>query len=102
MRHEILEKYLLDIEKAIQSLECYIEKYEEEFLNNERVNPRIRLRFKNGYLLEINEAIVVESQSLSHLAYRYHFQKEKNDLIFRYDNTPHFPHLDGFPHHLHN
>ena len=32
---------------------------------------------------------------------RYHFQDQQNNLIFRYDNTPHFPNLKTFPHHKH-
>lgn len=33
--------------------------------------------------------------------YRYHFQDERSRLIFRYDNTQHFPGLKHFPHHKH-
>nr|WP_253881088.1 MULTISPECIES: DUF6516 family protein [Microcystis] len=35
------------------------------------------------------------------LDYRYHFQDEQNNLVFRYDSTPHFPNLSTFPHHKH-
>ena len=28
-------------------------------------------------------------------------QDEKNNLVFRYDNAPHFPEIDTFPHHKH-
>jgi hypothetical protein len=35
------------------------------------------------------------------LDYRYHCQDGKNSLVFRYDNTPHFPDLVSFPHHKH-
>ncbi|MEA3436034.1 MAG: DUF6516 family protein, partial [Thermodesulfobacteriota bacterium] len=38
---------------------------------------------------------------LNHLGYRYHFQDKQNNLVFRYDNTPHFPDIEGFPHHKH-
>jgi hypothetical protein len=36
-----------------------------------------------------------------HLGYRYHFQDGDKSLVFRYDNTPHFPGLKSFPHHKH-
>jgi hypothetical protein len=52
--------------------------------------------------LELNEAVIVEAGHIKHLGYRYHFQTPKNDLVFRYDNTPHFPKLNNFPHHKHN
>lgn len=54
-----------------------------------------------GYLLEINEAVVVEADNLVSLDYRYHCQDAQNHLLFRYDNTPHFPALSSFPHHKH-
>ena len=73
----------------------------EEVISPERVNLRIRLRFEQGHLLEINEAAIVEEDSLVLLDYRYHCQDDQSRLIFRYDSTPHFPGLSSFPHHKH-
>ena len=102
MLHEILSDYLEKVTQAI--LQCryaYVERYVEEILTPERVNLRIRFRFDQGHLLEVNEAVVVEDNSLVSLDYRYHCQDENNRLIFRYDSTPHFPDLSSFPHHKH-
>jgi hypothetical protein len=33
--------------------------------------------------------------------YAYHYQAADGSMIFRYDNTPHFPTLSSFPHHKH-
>ena len=102
MLHEVLASYLKTVEQTIH--ECrhaYVEHYVEEILTAERVNLRIRLRFENGHLLEINEAAVIEGDSLNPLDYRYHCQDSNNRLIFRYDSTPHFPGLPSFPHHKH-
>ena len=33
--------------------------------------------------------------------YSYHYQGANASLIFRYDDTPHFPALPQFPHHKH-
>ena len=102
MLHEILSDYLEKVTRAIlQCRDAYVERYVEEILTQERVNLRIRLRFDQGHLLEINEAVVVEDNSLVSLDYRYHCQDENNRLIFRYDSTPHFPDLSSFPHHKH-
>jgi len=102
MLHDILSQYLGDIEDSIRRLEsANIERYEEEVLTSSRANLRIRVRFLSGHLLEVNEAIVIEADQLKHLGYRYHFQDQQNNLIFRYDNTPHFPDLKSFPHHKH-
>lgn len=102
MLHETLTDYLRKIEQAV--LRCrnvYVERYVEEILTPERVNLRIRLRFEAGHLPEINEAVVVEDGALVSLDYRHHCQDGRNQLIFRYDSTPHFPDLPGFPHHKH-
>ncbi|MGB3613130.1 MAG: DUF6516 family protein [Elainellaceae cyanobacterium] len=80
---------------------AYVERYVEEVLTPKRANLRIRIRFEQGHLLEISEAVVVAENELSWLDYRYHCQDAQNQLLFRYDSTPHFPNLPGFPHHKH-
>lgn len=102
MPHSLLAAYLNDIEQAIADCKtAYIERYIEEILTLERANLRIRIRFVEGYLLEINEAITVVDERLISLDYRYHCPNQQNQLIFRYDSTPHFPSLSSFPHHKH-
>jgi len=49
----------------------------------------------------LNEAVIFQAK-IEHLGYRYQFQDKNSDLVFRYDNTPHFPDLLNFPHHKHN
>jgi len=85
----------------VQCENAYVEPYQEEILTSQRANLRIGLRFKHIHLLEINEAIVITDNYLEFLDYRYHFQDEKNNLVFRYDSTPHFPNISTFPHHKH-
>jgi Family of unknown function (DUF6516) len=100
--NNILSDYLERVEQAI--LKCksvYVERYEEEILTSSRANLRIRLRFSQNHLLEINEAILISENGLNFLDYRYHFQDAENRLIFRYDSTPHFPNLPKFPYHKH-
>lgn len=96
-----LSKYLNEVEAAFRKLPSgYIERY-EEWLTPKRVNLRIRVRFPKGQMLEWNEAVIGEEGNVDHLAYRYHFQAKDNKVIFRYDNTPHFPAVKTFPHHKH-
>jgi Family of unknown function (DUF6516) len=102
MLHEALADYLDRVERAIlRCSDIYVERYIEEILTPERVNLRIRIRFDQRYLLEINEAVVVVGNRLLPLDYRYHCQDQQNRLVFRYDSTPHFPDLPSFPHHKH-
>ena len=103
MLHDTLKNYLDGIEQAVLQCggEAYVERYIEEILTPKRVNLRIRLRTKQGHLLEIHEAVAMEQGILVHLDYRYHCQDGQNHLRFRYDSTPHFPDLPSFPHHKH-
>ena len=99
---EPLKKYLAEIESAVLAIsDAYVELYEEELLTPERINLRIRIRFNNGNLLELNEAVLFHN-GLEHLGYRYHYQNADNNLMFRYDDTPHFPNIETFPHHKHD
>ncbi len=101
--HDYFSVYLEQIENALKWLEnAYIERYEEEILTSNRMNLRIRIRFQNNELLEFNEAVIADDENkITHLGYRYHFQDKNNQLIFRYDNTPHYPNMETFPHHKH-
>jgi len=100
--HSRLADYLQGVDAALGVLRgVYVESYQEELLTPRRANLRIRVRFAGGRLLEINEAVVVEGDTLCHLDYRYHCQDIDTALIFRYDSTPHFPELPGFPYHKH-
>jgi len=102
MLHKRLSDYLIKIQIEINNLnDVYIERYEEEIVASDRITLRIRLRFENGSMLALNEAVIEKNDNLTHLGYRYHFQDRQNKLIFRYDNTPHFPHLNSFPNHKH-
>lgn len=102
MLHDILRRYLEEAEIAIARIkDAYVEQYQEEILTPKRANLRVRVRFADGSLLELNEAVIVEANVIEHLDYRYHLQDVRNRLLFRYDNTPHFPDIDTFPHHKH-
>ena len=96
---DTLEDYLNRIEDAVfNSPRASFERYAENAISDERVNLHVRLRMDQGHLSEIREAILLEDDdSLSILAYSYHFQDINNVMIFRYDNTPHYPNLETFP-----
>jgi hypothetical protein len=61
---------------------------------------RASIYFLDGSLLHLREFIDVEYGSERYM-YAYHYQRSDGVLVFRYDNTPHFPHLSTFPHHKH-
>ncbi|PSF29450.1 hypothetical protein C7H19_24335 [Aphanothece hegewaldii CCALA 016] len=102
MSRKIIQAYLDEIEQLL--LNCsnvYVEEYNAVILTTQRANLRIRIRFALRYLLAISEILVVVNNQVTYIDYRYHFQDAQNNLIFRYDSTPHFPNLSSFPHHKH-
>jgi len=56
--------------------------------------------FLDGSLLHLREFVNVQ-HGIERYMYAYHYQRPDGTLVFRYDNTPHFPALPTFPHHKH-
>ena len=102
MLHSLLQAYLDEIYAALHNLSAaHFECYQEKALSSKRLNLKIRIRFTDESLLEISEAVVVQGRDIETLGYRYHLQDSRQQLVFRYDDTPHFPNLATFPHHKH-
>jgi len=59
------------------------------------------IEFSDGSKLRLNLIAQAGSGFLDWRAYSFHFRDRNNRLIFRYDNSPHYPHLPLFPHHKH-
>ncbi len=59
------------------------------------------LRFYDGSELQVVEKLITEHLALLKSRYVYHYQDAKGELIFRYDNSPHHPEIETFPHHKH-
>jgi hypothetical protein len=63
---------------------------------------RARLELIDGSTLEFSEYIQRQPDGeIEVVTYSYHWSDSQGDLIRRWDNTPHFPGLPGFPHHIH-
>lgn len=60
-----------------------------------------RVRFWDDSLLCFQEELVERSFVASLIDYVYHYQSADGVLLFRYDNSPHYPNLATFPHHKH-
>jgi hypothetical protein len=56
--------------------------------------------FIDGSLLHFRELINLQLTE-ERVMYAYHYQGTAQRLIFRYDNTAHFPNLPNAPHHKH-
>lgn len=77
-------------------------------VTRERATPtdghlRARLTLTDGSLLEFSEYVQhTPDGQINIVTYSYHWADAHGDLIKRWDNTPHFPNLPGFPHHIHD
>lgn len=64
---------------------------------------RVRASIVDGSLLEFSEYVDrTQDDQMRVTVYSYHWETAAGDLIYRWDNTPHFPNLPGFPHHIHD
>jgi hypothetical protein len=61
---------------------------------------RGELTFADSSSLHFRELVEMRARVVR-IMYSYHYQREDGSLIFRYDDTPHFPPLPRFPHHKH-
>ncbi|NUN65081.1 hypothetical protein HCU40_10020 [Pseudanabaena biceps] len=102
MSRNSFRDYFDQVDRLLEAYpNVYVENYNATILSSERANLKLRLRFYFKYLFSISEALIVVDDQITVIDYRYHFQDGQNNLIFRYDNTPHFPNLSSFPHHKH-
>ena len=57
--------------------------------------------FRDESLLHFREFVSLGLE-VDRIVYSYHYQRTDNSLVFRYDNTPHYPDLPNAPHHRHD
>lgn len=58
------------------------------------------LYFADSSRLHFRELVEFQTDVVR-LRYSYHYQRADDSLIFRYDDTAHYPDLPNFPHHKH-
>lgn len=64
---------------------------------------RARIELADGSQLEFSEYMRRSpTGEITVMTYSYHWADANNQLIRRWDNTPHFPDLPGFPDHIHD
>jgi hypothetical protein len=63
---------------------------------------RARVTFTDNSELEFSEFVEQNANDeIEVVTYSYHWSDENDNIIRRWDNTPHFPKLKNFPHHIH-
>jgi Family of unknown function (DUF6516) len=100
------------------TIEAYLDSIKERFITDPIVTSfhviRERSTLIDGYLrarLELADSSQLEfseyvqrspTGEIVVITYSYHWADTNNQLITRWDNTPHFPDLPGFPDHIHD
>jgi hypothetical protein len=56
--------------------------------------------FKDGSRLHFRELVTTEPD-VQLVSYTYHYMRADESMIFRYDDSDHFPNLPSAPHHKH-
>jgi len=56
--------------------------------------------FIDASKLYFREYVSIKNCNITLYTYSFHYSKD-SQLVFRYDNTPHYPRLSSFPHHKH-
>jgi len=81
--------------RIVKSQDVYAEKRTptEGFLRGDAI-------FEDGSRLHFRE-LVSTDPTVQRVSYTYQYMREDGALVFRYDDTDHFPNLPTAPHHKH-
>lgn len=72
-----------------------------ERVDLDRGYVRATITFTDDTELHLFEYVVLTGDEVEREDYRYHYQSEEGELIWRWDNAPHHPDVESFPHHVH-
>lgn len=99
---KVLKKFVEEIDAAITSspivLSSNIQKY---FGPHNTVYLKGSLTLVDSSVLDIAIFITKSHNTLVIDKYRLHYMNSNQDMIFRYDNSPHHAEIDTYPHHKH-
>ena len=98
----MIEDYFREITTLINAEACI----EGVSMAYDKQTPHIgflrgTLFFSDGSVLHLREYVNVQN-TVERYMYVYQYQDREGLLVFRYDNSPHFPHLSTYPHHKHD
>lgn len=95
--------YLSDVELALVSSPI-VARYDvvRSWANSDDGYIRVRATLTNGDFLEAAEYFALHDDQIVTIDYRHQWMDGgKQVLRRRWDNTPHRPELESFPHHVH-
>ena len=95
--------YLAEVEMALVASPVVADyRLVRSWANTDDGYIRIRATLSNGDFLEAAEYFIVQEEQIATVDYRHQWMDATRTMLRRrWDNTPHHPELDGFPHHCH-
>lgn len=99
-----IAEYFESVKKRILT-DSFVRNFEvlKERDRSENGHLRVRVIFRDESILEFSEYIEQNANSeIALISYSYHWTTQNNELLRRWDNTPHFPNLPNAPHHIHD
>ena len=102
-RNTVIQEFVLDIEKTVDTSSIVLSSSIQKYYGpaEETVYLKGHLIIMDSSILEISMYVIESPNELSIEKYRLHYRDGAGKLIFRYDNAPHHPELDAYPHHKH-
>lgn len=99
---EKIEEYLSSI-KTLIILDSHIVHWSvlREEIYEKKGFYRYRLKLKDESFIEAFEYFIIIENEIRTVKYSFHWQDKSGKLIKRWDNAPHHPEIETFPHHLH-
>lgn len=103
----MIEDYIRQIDRLLSTSPTIrrveIVRYAIRDTDLERVlHYRYRIHLTDGGIIETSERVVEIRGTLEITKYRHHWQNADGRLVKRWDNAPHHPEIETFPHHLHD
>ena len=99
----MIQRYVEHIEKTVDSSSIVLSSNVQKYFG-----PALGTVYLKGHLLIIDSSILEIAifatefrKILSIEKYRLNYMSSTGQTLFRYDNAPHHPEIDTYPHHKH-
>jgi len=94
--------YFSEIQSRIRS-SIFVENVDVEYEVKSRSIGIVHgiLGMIDGSTLQFMELVNIKRDKMIRLKYRFHLMAVNDEMVFRYDNSPHHPEISTYPHHKH-
>ena len=99
----VIQKLVAEIEKTIDSSSIILLSSIQKYFGpgEETVYLKGQLTIIDSSTLKISIFATETHEILPIDKYRLHYMNADGKMLFRYDNSPHHPEIDSYPHHKH-